>query len=765
MPQRHRLEALPVGRESRRAGHRASSGSRADLSFRLLTSFGGVVHGLWEACAIPVRSTWATWTKFAPLRCPRGAPSLKTGIPGVDIPSMSSLRSGGARSRPRPILSRRLPIPLPVLALLVLLSGWCVAYEVACAAFKSSANAFPFGGIAPDIAFALAGLLTIARSVKAERGWALIGVGALCWAAGDVYWQLNLAQLSSPPVPSWADAGYLSFCPLSCLGILALIRGRASGAPKALVADALAAALAVGALSAAVVLRPVLAHASGGTLATATNLAYPIFDLLLLGLIVGATALGRWRLQRTWVLLGLGAIVFWVADSLYLMTVANNTYQNTAWFNPLWYASPVLAGWAAWVPPETSSPASRREGLRGIVLSLGFACIALGILVWSSFSRVGTVAVVLAGMSVLVIMARLGLIWRENAALLRASQEEALTDALTGLANRRALSLELERRMAMGSERPLYLLALFDLDGFKHYNDTFGHPTGDALLQRLGRSLVAQLAGRGTAYRMGGDEFCALIDVVDSPEATLRAVAAALSERGEGFAIGCSYGSILLPTEAHDAETAMRLADQRMYAQKRGDRSSASRQSADVLLRALAERNPELGSHLRDVARLAARVTEAFGLAPEEVENVRQAAELHDVGKVAVPDAILFKPGPLTDEDWTFIRRHTLIGERIVGAAPALRRVAAIVRSTHENHDGTGYPDGMAGDEIPLGSRIIYVCDAFHAMTTDRTYRPAMDEEAALAELQRCAGTQFDPVVVEQFCLALSETRRSLRAA
>jgi HD-GYP domain-containing protein (c-di-GMP phosphodiesterase class II) len=202
-----------------------------------------------------------------------------------------------------------------------------------------------------------------------------------------------------------------------------------------------------------------------------------------------------------------------------------------------------------------------------------------------------------------------------------------------------------------------------------------------------------------------------------------------------------------------------------MYAQKRGDRSSASRQSADVLLRALTERNPELGSHLRDVAVLASLVAQRFSLPVEDVESIRQAAELHDVGKMAIPDAILFKPGPLTDNEWSFIRRHTLIGERIIGAAPALRRIAAIVRSTHENLDGTGYPDGLTGEQIPLGSRIIYVCDAFHAMTNDRAYRPAVDEETALAELRRCAGTQFDPEAVERFCSTLAEGRRRLQAA
>jgi hypothetical protein len=298
-------------------------------------------------------SPWAVWTNFARPRLSRrgfSAPRfLKTPWPWVDMRAMSSLRSGIARRRVLSNPSRGFTFQLPVLVLLVLLSVWSVAYEVACAAVKPIANDFPFGGISPDIAFAVAGVLIIARSFKAERGWALIGLGALCWAAGDIYWQLNLSQLSSPPVPSWADAGYLSFCPLACLGILALIRGRASGASKALVADALAAALAVAALSAAVVLKPVLAHSTGGTLAVATNLASPIFDLLLLGLIVGALALGRWRLQPTWVLLGLAVIAFWIADSLYLITVATNTYQNTAWFNPFWYMSPVLAAWAACV--------------------------------------------------------------------------------------------------------------------------------------------------------------------------------------------------------------------------------------------------------------------------------------------------------------------------------------------------------------------------------------------------------------------------------
>jgi HD-GYP domain-containing protein (c-di-GMP phosphodiesterase class II) len=242
----------------------------------------------------------------------------------------------------------------------------------------------------------------------------------------------------------------------------------------------------------------------------------------------------------------------------------------------------------------------------------------------------------------------------------------------------------------------------------------------------------------------------------------VRGAAAALSEQGDGFSIGCSHGAILLPVETADPTEALRIADQRMYANKHAGRTSAGRQSKDVLLRALAERDPGLGTHAETVA-LAAATAEALGLTVEDVEHVRHASELHDVGKVAIPDAILGKPGPLTEEEWTFVRRHTVIGERIILAAPALARVATLVRSSHERWDGAGYPDALAADAIPLGARIVGVADAFAAMTAGRPYRAARTAEQALAELQRGAGSQFDPVVVEAWCAAYD--RRGLPAA
>jgi two-component system, cell cycle response regulator len=197
-----------------------------------------------------------------------------------------------------------------------------------------------------------------------------------------------------------------------------------------------------------------------------------------------------------------------------------------------------------------------------------------------------------------------------------------------------------------------------------------------------------------------------------------------------------------------------------MYANKNGGRTSARGQSREVLLRALAERDPGLGEHISGVAALAEAVARRLGLDDEQIEHVRHAAELHDVGKMAIPDAILDKPAPLDPAEWEFIRRHTIIGERIVAAAPALRPVATLVRSSHERWDGTGYPDQLRGEEIPLGARIVAVCDAFDAMIANRPYRAGMETARAIEELRHCAGTQFDPAVVDAFADEWRERER-----
>jgi two-component system, cell cycle response regulator len=180
-------------------------------------------------------------------------------------------------------------------------------------------------------------------------------------------------------------------------------------------------------------------------------------------------------------------------------------------------------------------------------------------------------------------------------------------------------------------------------------------------------------------------------------------------------------------------------------------------------LRVLAERHPELHEHSGAVPTLARALGERLGLDEAEIDDLERAGELHDIGKIAIPDAILSKPGPLDAEEWDFMRRHTLIGESVLSAAPSLGRAARIVRSSHERFDGGGCPDGLSGDRIPLASRIVFVCDAFDAMTSNRRSGSAMTVDAALAELAERAGTQFDPAVVEAFRAEIGAGQRALR--
>jgi diguanylate cyclase (GGDEF)-like protein len=322
-------------------------------------------------------------------------------------------------------------------------------------------------------------------------------------------------------------------------------------------------------------------------------------------------------------------------------------------------------------------------------------------------------------------------------------RHEADTDGLTGLANRRRLERDLA---AAVRERSPLTLVMLDLNGFKGYNDRFGHPAGDALLVRLSARLAA--AAPGAAYRLGGDEFCVLVPGGGRLGDTLDRVHGALRERGDGFQVTAAHGVARLPGDATTPDAAMLVADHRMYAHKGIGRQSAGSQSADVLVRALAERHPDLEEHTDGVADLADRVARRLGLGETARGEVRRAARLHDVGKVAIPDSILDKPAPLDAAELAFVRRHTVIGERILRVAPSLAPIASLVRSSHERWDGAGYPDGLAGEAIPRASRIVFACDAYEAMTSPRRpYRDAIPPGAALAEIAACAGTQFDPQV------------------
>ena len=369
----------------------------------------------------------------------------------------------------------------------------------------------------------------------------------------------------------------------------------------------------------------------------------------------------------------------------------------------------------------------------------------------------------------------------------------ALTDPLTGLGNHRHFHERLERELRYAQERRLQLtLCLVDVDDFKRINDRFGHPGGDRILSQL----ATRLRQTGEAFRLGGDEFALLLPGYDE-EAGLTTASAVVEriaalELDQFGSITVSAGLATSPQHAADRDELIRLADSALYWAKEYGKNRVRAYRADVielaelkrlasgpdraarfraaasLARAVDARDVYTGSHSQRVAELAARTARRLGLDDEEVELTRLAASLHDLGKLAVPEEILRKPGPLTEPERLVLERHPQIGFRMLESL-GVDPVADWVLHHHERWDGSGYPDGLPGECIPLGARIIFVADAYDAMTSERVYRRRVAPQEAIAELERCAGTQFDPEIVgalaDELVLDVSVTEAAVLAS
>jgi diguanylate cyclase (GGDEF)-like protein len=349
----------------------------------------------------------------------------------------------------------------------------------------------------------------------------------------------------------------------------------------------------------------------------------------------------------------------------------------------------------------------------------------------------------------------------------------ALTDPLTGLGNHRHFHdrLQLELVDAESSGKP-FTLCLLDVDDFKRVNDLYGHPEGDRVLAQLS----TRLRQNGEAFRLGGDEFALLLP--DHDERQALAVAGAIVQRIGTFelelvgSVTVSAGIATYPEQAVDRDELIRLADSALYWAKEHGRNRVHSYRPDVIelaeLRRLAHgpdraaryraaaslakavdlRDTYTGGHSSRVSDLAARLAARIGLDDEQIELTRLAGSLHDLGKLAIPEEILRKPGPLTEPERLVVERHPQIGFRMLESL-GVDPVAEWVLHHHERWDGAGYPNRLSGNRIPLGARILFVADAYDAMTSDRVYRPRLSAEAALEELERCAGTQFDPDIVK----------------
>ena len=449
-------------------------------------------------------------------------------------------------------------------ALLVTLYDW---FGIGGAGLGSTVN----GALYDAVVFS-AGLacLVKARACGGERrAWLAISAAVLFWAASEIYWTVFLTNDPSPPYPSPADVGYLAFYPLAALGVYLLVRARAHELDWRLWMDGLIAALGTAALGAALIFEFVADRASGTPIQVATTLAYPLGDILMLALVVGVVALTRWRPGRTWSLLLAGLAALVVADVAYTLQSTDASLPGGNWIEPIYLIAAACIGAEAWqAEAEAIQPAARFDGWRELMVPAFFATVMIGLFAMQYFSRASGLTTVLWAATMIAVIARLGISVRENKRLL----ERVRTDELTGLGNQGRMQVDLATLCLRAEEEPVMIL-LLDLNGFKRYNDTFGHPAGDEILARLGTQLGEAVGAEDSAYRIGGDEFVVLTTCkAERRDELKKRVAEAMTASGTGFDISAAWGAALIPDEADTPTAAMQLADVRMYAQKESRR-------------------------------------------------------------------------------------------------------------------------------------------------------------------------------------------------
>ena len=399
---------------------------------------------------------------------------------------------------------------------------------------------------------------------------ALLGVAVLLWGAANIYWTVALKDLENAPYPSLADFGWLLFYVPAYIAFGLIVRRRTVSFLPSVWLDGIVAILVVASLTSAFVLDPIIRGAEGSTAAIATNLAYPLADLLLVLFVVGMTALNGWRLDRQLLLLGSGFVLFAFADTGYLYRVATGSYEVGTVLDSLWLVALALISVAALLPDE-SRRVVRYEGWSVLVIPYLLALIAVAFLVSGNLTPLPREALVFAAAALLAAFVRAGLTFRDIRALAEV-RREALTDVLTGLPNRRWFYRELAAALDRGSPAAPVALVMIDLDGFKELNDTLGHQTGDRVLEMVGRRLGDALEGTTTLARLGGDEFAFLVgedDVTTCVERVHHELAGGFVVDGLAFTIGASVGIAVHPVHAADAETLLRRADIAMYDAKR----------------------------------------------------------------------------------------------------------------------------------------------------------------------------------------------------
>jgi diguanylate cyclase (GGDEF)-like protein len=665
------------------------------------------------------------------------------------------------------------------------------------------------------LAYLLAAAICFTRAAAIERErliWGLFATGILLEAISWVYYYTAFRHRAAPPYPSVADAIGICFYVASFGALMLMVRDRLRRFSRNLWLDAVIGVLALAAVVAAVLVHPIVTSTGGDEGAVATSLAYPLADVLTLTLVLGVFALSGWRPERRWMLIGVAWAILTVTDAIYVSQAASGTFVARGMLDTCWAVVNLLIAWAAW--DRSKRPPLRFDGWQVLGVPLAFTSIAIGVLVYGNFEPLNPTAVTLALLALVGSIAATVSSYLEQRKLETLARRDALTGLFNYREFHRRLEERIEAARLDGDQKFAVALFDVDgfkdvndlrghaegdrvlrevaraIGGARRSGDTAARLGGDefgvlmhdadvegatALARRMSERVDSLGEGIGISYGVAewpgdgpGKELLLLrADVAmyaaKSGEAE-RPIAAVpeRDRRARDFDTSPALGRRRQVADAIDAERERDNAQLRAYAEavrvtyaqglERAQQLKQNYLATVLTLASAVEAKDEYtGGHINRVHRLGLLL--AGELVPNEVDDPRMAYGflLHDIGKLAVPDAILNKTGPLDDEEWELMRSHPEAGVRILAPIPFLGRAMDVVRHHHERWDGTGYPDGLASEEIPMWSRIFAVVDSVDAMTSDRPYRAALPLEIAHQELRKGAGTQFDPLCVAAF--------------
>ncbi|MGF1646194.1 MAG: diguanylate cyclase [Kineosporiaceae bacterium] len=638
--------------------------------------------------------------------------------------------------------------------------------------------------LVPIAAAVVLSILVARRRRDSRWFWRLLAVSNGLWLAGDLVWAGHTFVLDREvPFPSWADAAYLTSYALVPVAVVAGFRAAGRLASVRGVLDAAVIAVAVGFAGWELLVRPQLGAPLNA--ATLTGIAYPLAGVAILVTLLAVVFSTQRAVPLSVVGVAVAFAIAAVTDIGYTWLVAVNSYVPGGWLNLGWQLEAVVMCLALLVAlRHDEAPSRDRPAARDLTLVPALAGVGTVLAVVGGDLRDGAVgaAGVLVALAVLVtLVVRFAVstadLQQTTARLDEARREQerlAVTDMLTGLYNRRFISemLSIEVDRAHRGRRAVSVVTM-DIDHFKRVNDTCGHAAGDTVLVEVARRLSAGLRSSDVLARVGGEEFLvvahdteaeAVLELAERLRLVVRRSPVPVPGAGP-MTITVSAG-VASVEDGDTAESLAQRADRALYAAKDAGRDRVMAAGGteheaglpvDPAVLAVLERvadtvDRRLGpdEHSAAVARWSVATARAMGLSARDQAEIGMAARLHDVGKLEIPDAVLQKRGPLDGDDWQQVHRHPVTGaDMLLGLVPPA--VAELVRTYNERVDGDGYPFGTEGARIPLGARILAVCDAYSAMRGRRPYSPALTESEAITELRRCAGTQFDPAVVETF--------------